>query len=352
MKKRIENKGKTRKVLLTMLCIFLGLILVMMLAATIYMERLLNLINRVEPDNTQATLSSSDAQAFLENEKDETDPNYTGPTMNAEDVTWATDPTEPVETGENIVNILLIGQDRREGEIRSRSDAMILCTVNKAEKTLTMTSIMRDLYVQIPGYSDNRINVCYALGGMQLLNECIEKNFGVAVDGNVEVDFAGFETVIDLVGGVDIELAGSEAQHLNSKNSSWNLVKGVNHLNGEQALTYARIRSVIVDEVGDFGRTSRQRTVLTKLVEQAKTMSLAQLNNLLTQVLPTITTDLTDAEIFGYAVELFPLLADITIETGRVPADGAYYQTMIDGNSVIIPDLEKNRQLLQEIMAD
>ena len=352
MNKKTESNGKARKTMLTLLCIFLGLVLVMMLAATIYMERLLGLINRVDPDNTQVTLSSSEAQEYLENNRDEVDPDYSGPTMNAGDVTWAPDVTNPVEQGENIVNILLIGQDRREGEKRSRSDAMILCTVNKKEKTLTMTSIMRDLYVQIPGYSDDRINVCYVFGGMKLLNDCIEKNFGVTVDGNVEVDFAGFETVIDLVGGVDIELTGSEAQHLNGKNNSWTLVKGVNHLNGEQALAYARIRSVTVKEVGDFGRTSRQRTVLMKLVEQAKTMSLTQLNNLLTQVLPTLTTDLTDAEIFEYAMEMFPLLADLKIETGRIPADGAYFQTMIDGKSVLVPDLEKNRQIFRDILAD
>lgn len=352
MNKKTENKGQTRKTLLTVLCVFLGLVLIMMLAATIYMERLLGLINRVDPNDTQATLSSSEVQEFLENDRDDVDPDYSGPTMNAGDVTWAPDATNPVEEGENIVNILLIGQDRREGEKRSRSDAMILCTVNKAEKTLTMTSIMRDLYVQIPGYADDRINVCYVFGGMQLLNDCIEKNFGVTVDGNVEVDFAGFETVIDLVGGVDIELTGSEAQHLNRENNGWALVKGVNHLNGKQALAYARIRSVTVNEVGDFGRTSRQRTVLTKLVEQAKTMSLTQLNNMLTQVLPTLTTDLTDAEIFGYAIEMFPLLADLKIETCRIPADGAYFQTMIDGKSVLVPDLEKNRQIFQDVLAD
>lgn len=348
------NRNPVRRTILIVLCVFLSVILALLLGATIYMESMLGMINRVDPKATDSTMSSSELQEFLDNERqnEEIDPSFTGPSMNAEDVTWGTVSTEPMEKSDNIINILLIGQDRRPGETRARSDAMILCTVNKSAKTITLTSFMRDLYVQIPGYSDNRINVSYALGGMELLNSCIEKNFGVVVDGNVEVDFSGFETVIDLVGGVDIELSNSEAYHLNQQNSDWSLTAGVNHLDGAQALAYARIRSVANEEAGDFGRTSRQRIVLSKLVDQAKTMSLTQVNDLLTEVLPTLTTDLTDAEIFGYVVELFPLLTDLKIETGRVPADGAYQMTMIDGMSVLLPDLEANCELLKGIMAD
>lgn len=346
-----KKNGSVRRSLLIILCVFLALILLLLLAGTIYMESMLGRINRVDKNETNSTLSASEIEDILNEGKETVAQDYTGPTMNAEDVTWAPDITEPIEQSDNIINILLIGQDRRPGETRARSDAMILCTVNKEKKTVTLTSFMRDLWVQIPGYYDERINASYALGGMQLLNACIEKNFGVVVDGNVEVDFSGFETVIDIVGGVDIELARSEANHLNGRNG-WNLTAGMNRLNGEQALAYARIRSVTVEENGDFGRTSRQRTVLTKLVERAKTMSLSQLNELLTEVLPTVTTDLTDAEIFGYLVELFPLLTDLKIETGRVPADGSYIMTMIDGKSVLVPDLEESRAQLKEIMAD
>lgn len=87
-----------------------------------------------------------------------------------------------------VINILLIGQDRREGQARQRSDSMILCSINKARKKIILTSIMRDLYVPIPGYSDNRINAAYQFGGMPLLDQVIEESLGVHVDGNVEVD--------------------------------------------------------------------------------------------------------------------------------------------------------------------
>ena len=91
---------------------------------------------------------------------------------------------------------------------------------------------------------------------------------------------------------------------------------------------------------------------MKKNFEKAKTMSLSQLNNLLTQMLPMLTTDLSDSEIFGYAVQLFPLLTDLQINTMRIPADGAYQMTMIDGMSVLLPNLEANRKLLADIMAE
>ncbi|MFQ9799037.1 MAG: LCP family protein [Clostridia bacterium] len=100
-----------------------------------------------------------------------------------------------------MVNILLIGQDRREGEGRQRSDSMILATINKKSQSIYLTSFMRDMYVPIPGYSDNRINAAYAFGGMDLLDDTIETNFGIHIDGNVEVDFSGFKTLIDMMGG-------------------------------------------------------------------------------------------------------------------------------------------------------
>ena len=92
----------------------------------------------------------------------------------------------------NIKSILLIGQDKREGQSRQRSDSMILATLDKDQKTISLTSFMRDLYVAIPGYSSTRINAAYAYGGMDLLDETLTQNFGVEIDGNVEVDFEVF----------------------------------------------------------------------------------------------------------------------------------------------------------------
>lgn len=161
---------------------------------------------------------------------------------------------------DSLINILLIGQDKREGEERQRSDAMILCSFNPETSKLSMMSFLRDLYVQIPGYEDNRLNAAYAYGGFELLKETLELNFGISVDGCLESDFSGFEKIIDTIGGVEIELTKEEAEIVGVN-------EGVCTLNGNQALTYARIRKID----SDFQRTERQRKIMNSVFEKAKT---------------------------------------------------------------------------------
>jgi len=234
---------------------------------------------------------------------------------------------------------------------------MILCTINLSNKTLTMTSFMRDMYVQIPGYSSNRINASYAFGGIKLLNDCLKKNFDIDVQGNVEIDFFGFMDVIDYLGGVEIELTAEEARYLNRRGNwdiednagTWSLQEGVNLLNGSQAVAYSRIRQI---GNGDFGRTNRQRTLLNKILGMVGQMSATQVNGLLEVVLPLITTDLTNAEIMGYVVKLFPLLTELKIESQQIPAEGTYSMSMISGMSVLVPDITENCEILAEIMKE
>ena len=123
----------------------------------------------------------------------------------------------------NIKSILLIGQDKREGESRQRSDSMILATLDKDQGTVSLTSFMRDLYVAIPGYSTTRINAAYAYGGMDLLDQTLEENFGVKIDGNVEVDFEVFQVLVDKVGGIDLELTQAKRLESSGRNepSGW-----------------------------------------------------------------------------------------------------------------------------------
>ncbi len=347
----MEGKKKSRKVkrtVLIVLCVILALILTLMIAVIAYMESMLGRINRVDKDDSHSPLSQSEYEEIINSQTETAHQGFTGAVIDPEDVDWGAH--EVIDESSQVINILLIGQDRRDGEDRARSDAMILCTINKSAKTLTMTSLLRDMYVQIPGYQDNRINVSYALGGMSLLNKCIEKNFGVTIDGNVEVDFSSFRKVIDLVGGVDINLTSAEAKYLNTH--KWendigsNFVQGMNHMNGEQALSYSRIRALD----SDFGRTQRQRTVMNALVGKAKGMSLGELNAMLKELLPLLTTDMTNAEILGYAADILPMIGNLTVTTQRIPADGAYKDAWIRGMMVLLPDLQKNREILKNSM--
>ena len=338
--KKIKKQKTPKQIGLTVLCWVLGIVLVVLLGGTVYIESMLGMINR---DVDNSTMSYEEYQEFLNSQTETADPNFEGEEMHPDDVDWGSG-GDMVENSKDIINILLIGQDRRPGEARQRSDAMILCTVNKLNRSLTLTSLMRDMYVQIPGYQDNRINVCYPLGGMKLLDDCLKKNFGIQVDGNIEVDFGGFAGIIDAVGGIDMELSQSEANHLN-REYGFSLQTGMNHLNGEEALEHARNRSI---GNSDFERTNRQRKVLNAVFDQVKNLSIPQLQNLLNTVLPMITTDLTNRQIMSYASDVFPLLPSLTVNSLRIPADGKFQYATIRGMSVLVPDLDGNRSLLQK----
>ena len=351
-----EKKPKTgKRVALIVICCILAVVLLAVIGVTAYVEGMLGKVNR-DLDSLQETMSESEYNQMMEEEEAAATVDPTGTTgeeMEATDVVWDEDTL--LAQGESVINILLIGQDRRPGQTKNaRSDAMILVTINKVKKTITLSSFMRDMYVQIPGKKDNRINASYAFGGISLLNSTIQKNFGVTVDGNVVVDFAGFMDAIDVIGGVDIELTTAEANYMNSttykdqEHWSTGLKAGMNHLDANQALAYARIRKI---SGGDFGRTERQRKVIMAMMDKIRDMSVVELNDLLNQLLPLITTDLTDAEILGYAVELLPILQYLTVQSQQIPAKGAYKSASIEGKSVLVPDLKKNKAILQEIMA-
>lgn len=341
-----KKKSGCGRVFLVILCIVLGLILAALATGTVYANYLLGLMNRTE-NTPQETLSQEQIEELLQ-EETLSDDEIVGPEINEDDIDWGQQNGEVIESGSDIVNILLIGQDARPGQGRARSDSMIMVTFNKTDKTITMTSFLRDLYVKIPGYRDNRINAAYALGGMELLNETLEVNFGVKVDGNVEVNFSRFAEVIDLLGGVDIELRADEAKYINRETGRYELEKGMQHLDGAQALEYSRIRKL--DSDADFSRTNRQRKVLNTLIEKFRNTKLTTLLGLLDDLLPMVTTDMNNETIIKYATDLFPMLADCTIVSQRVPVEDKYYLAMINKMSVIVADMDAARDLLKQTL--
>lgn len=331
-----RSNGGSRRFALQIVCIALGLILAAMVIVTLFFRHMMGKINYVRLEEHH-TLSQEELDAFLSEEPQPPDTNLlSAPSETTQPITEAPE--------RDVIQLLLIGQDRREGEKRARSDSMILCTFRKDTGTLYLTSILRDLYVQIPGYRDNRLNAAYAAGGMKLLDSTLEHNFGIRVDGNLEVDFTRFSGVVDLLGGVTIVLREDEAALLN-KTLGCNLSEGENLLTGEQALYYSRIRSL--DPDGDFSRTGRQRNVITAMVEACRSASLFTLLSLLEEVLPMITTDLTGPELVSIATELFPMLPDLTIVSQRLPADGTYTCQTIRDMAVLVADMDAARELVK-----
>ena len=357
--KRSNRGGRIpwSRVALWGLCILLALILVGLIVATVYAEHWLGLINR-DQDSTRNTLSSKELEDLYNDTT--TNSNFIGETMNPTDIIWDPAPTETIFDGEEYVNIMLVGQDRRWNETVSRSDAMALLTFNKKTGVLYMTSFLRDTYVQIPGYDDNRINAAYALGGMELMEETIRLNFGVPVDGTVSVDFFRFPEIVDMLGGLDLTLTQKEADYLNlhgnwglgPEGSDWTLTEGVNHMTGEQCLAYSRLRQID----SDVNRVNRQHNVLIAMLGKVKDLSLKEAIALLDQFLPMVTTNMTNQEILTHAFSLFPMLSDCEIKTQRVPKWGDYENVRIDngtsnGMLVLLPDLDAIRKQLIDTLA-
>lgn len=336
-----KKKTSWQRTVLTVLAVVFGVILALMIGATIFINAMLNKIPRV--DKVESTLSLSEIESIA----NETDPDLPDDyeEMDPDDVTMPSEDAELIEKEDHIINILLIGQDNYGG-VRSRSDSMILCTVNLDQKTLLMTSFLRDMYIDIPeyngkSYEDNRLNTCYMYGGSGLLCEALKQNFGVQVDHTIEVDFSRFASIVNVMGGVGIELTTAEANHL--KNGA---VPGYNVLNGSQALAYARIRKLD----SDFGRTNRQRKVIEALLGKVKDMDLNQIKDLINTVFPLVSTDMTNAEIITYAITFFPILKDIKVTSQAIPAQGTYRSAYIRGMAVLLPDFEANRKILQETL--
>ena len=253
----------------------------------------------------------------------------------------------------NVTNILLVGTDsRQKGNRRSRSDTNIILSINRDTKEITMTSFMRDMYVQIPGAGKQRINAAFIFGGPQLLFNTFSTNFGIYLDKYAQVDFYSFMKVVDAVGGVDMTISSGELKSMNNAIGEINqhLGLGANngklkksgkvHLNGKQALAYSRVRKV---GNADFERTERQRRVLTEIFKKAKKMSVSELNDFADVVLPLISTNLTRKEVLSLVVNS-PEYLTYDLKSQRVPIDGSYTYMTVNGASVLGVDFAANKK--------
>ncbi len=272
-----------------------------------------------------------------------------------------------------IVNILLVGADKNEDEQDSkgaerRSDSMMIATMDIKHNKLKVTSLMRDMYVDIPGYGSNKLNAAYSYGGIKLLYKTIAQNFGISMDGYMEVNFDAFINVIDEIGGVPLTLTKSEAKHLNHTNyikrkKYRNLKVGKQKLNGYQALGYCRIRHGKRQADGsypgvytasgkgdDYGRTERQRLTIEAILKKVKSMSISDLMSLAEVVLPNVTTDIKKKMIYTYMTTLIGM-GTTELNQYVVPAEGTFSNGQgAGGASVLKIDLEANKEGLKKFI--
>ena len=254
---------------------------------------------------------------------------------------------------DEVTNVLLIGSDTREPGAYGNSDAMIMLTINPAAEKIFLVSFMRDLYADIPGHGVQKINAAHAIGGGDLLMETIAENYHVRADYYIETEFAVMADLIDMIGGVTLELDENEVNVANAyievmcqeqgRNYEDEKIvgSGVLNLTGIQAVGYARNRKF----GDDYERTLRQRKVLTQMLDKLKDMDAASLTQVATTILPKLHTDISLIDLIDLVLQI-PAASGYTLVTDRIPYDGMFTTE----NEILIPDMEPTiDQLLSEI---
>lgn len=252
-----------------------------------------------------------------------------------------------------IKNILLLGVDARsdEEESSSRSDTMMIISVDTKHRCIKSISFLRDTWVYIPAIqSEQRLNAACTYDGYHGVVDTIEYNFGVDIDGYVVAGFDMFQVLVDSIGGVEIEVSEEEAKEVTSHPKRYGGVElspGKQTLNGEQALAYCRIRKID----SDFMRTKRQREVIQSVLKEVKITKPLSLVKMANGSAGFIETDLTKSELKRLVLKAGVSVTGDMVEA-RVPFDGTWEYAYKNGNSVIAINVEKNKDKLIEYIYD
>lgn len=246
----------------------------------------------------------------------------------------------------NVLNILFIGVDARAQDVASRADSMILFSIDKNNKKIKLTSFMRDTWVDIPDRGFSKLNAACTYGGAQYIMDTIEYNFNIKIDSYVMVDFDAFMTIIDKLGGINVEITDKEAKNLRDEFYLKTQAGASVHLDGNEALWYCRIRYLD----SDFMRTFRQRKVITAIIEKAKSTNLSELVDILKGILPVVETDLNPLDLTKLAVGAASVYIRYDVEQFRIPADGTWENATKKGQSVLLANLGENQKLLKDFL--
>ncbi|MEE0964496.1 MAG: LCP family protein [Ruminococcus bromii] len=338
---QVLNLYKKRGRIKRIVCIVLSVIFLLSGSGFVYYYSVLNSMNYVDisndNDNTGSTLPSSS------------------------DVFGNGTSSNDLLQNSKVLNVMLFGEDNNHGDKYGRTDTMIMLSIDNIHKKIKLTSFQRDTYVYIPGNGYDKINASYTLGGAKLSIQTIEANFGIKIDRYAVVDFESFIKIIDTLGGIDMEVTQDEIDYINYqmyKNDQTDTATTITdapgnvHLNGQEALWYARDRGLTKgeddNEIGidgdDWDRTSRQRKLLETLFDSMKSADLGQIVSIVSSIGPLITTNLKKDEITALVSNALTYLK-YDVEQYYVPEEGLwYYDDDTPSGSVIrIADMEKQR---------
>ena len=241
---------------------------------------------------------------------------------------------------DGIKNILILGSDARPGENVSRTDSMMILTIDNVNDSLKITSLARDAFVNIPGYGYSKLTHAYAYGKEKLLIDTIESNFEIDLDDVVLINFQSFISIIDSIGGVTVDVTEDEMAEMNKfipETYKWSenpdkgemtlITKaGSQKLNGYQALSFARIRK----NDSAFGRDNRQRMIVSNLLKEIKNTSKLKYPFLIKAAAPYISTNMSTTKMIKYGIDVlrigtgsikqmeFPIVSSEKYSTGGI----------------------------------
>lgn len=305
-KVKSNKKKKSKKAALIILSVILVLIIALVGFGILFVNGKLNLIGYDESttiDTNQEFVETDDDKMSFEEMDDATGSDYKSILKN-----WATNGGEKM-SNKNVINVLLIGSDASAEEPgrsnitdKGNTDAMILVSIDKVNKTVKLISFMRDSYTYMDGFDRYaKLNAACANGGPAYLVETIENDYKIEINGYALVDFDSFRQVIDVLGGVNVDVPQYVANYLsNAKDGTFPSGDNV-LLNGDQALRFSRIRKS--DANGDVSRVQRQRQVISALINKCKGASLSQINDVADVILANVRTNIGKKEILSYATQ-------------------------------------------------
>ncbi|MBO5433401.1 MAG: LCP family protein [Clostridia bacterium] len=281
-----------------------------------------------EPDSIEIDIGSSDFKEAIKK--------------------WATTDNDKKMSDKNVINVLLVGFDSREGSYSGNTDVMMVASLNKKTKEIKLVSFLRDTYCYIEtekGFYYTKLNAAYSLGGIECLKETIENNYKIKIDNYVLVNFESFKAIIDAMGGVTVRVEQYEAAYMNDVmglNAPWG--EAVT-LNGIETLTFCQMR--MLDADGDVSRTRRQRQVIQAIIDKVSTATIGELNKYIDVFLPYIKTGYKKIEIISLGVNaLTGKWYSYTVTELQMPTEN----TRISGNAdfwIWVVDYELAANILQ-----
>ncbi len=345
-----KKKFGCLRVLLIILLVLLLLVFTIVALVYGYYRSKIGLL-QPDPPMTE-TLSASDEEEVNDNAQDLAD--QMAGIIGTEPEVEVTEATIPMAEDDDVINILLIGTDERANHYstNARGDACLLLSVNTHgdHPVISLVSFERGMGVpilsgQYAGQWD-WLTHTFRYGGADLMLQEIQHCFKVDVDHYVRINFNAFEAGIDAIGGVTVHFDEAEATYFRDGHINYDIYPGYNHLNGKDALAYARLREID----SDWQRIQRQREVIFAALEQVKTMDLAQIDSLINYLLTLVRTNLPE-EVITELLLLAPSLPKAEFQQMTIPQKGTYGgMTGMGGRPLFAVDFETNAQILHDFI--